>query len=185
MRGSDRFDHLPACPLQTHLCQAVTSKPLRRQIDALDAKIVELLNQARRRRDRQAQAGEQAPIYAPDREKGGAGKGPQAEQRAAAGSVPGGGLSRADERVVRAGEAAADRLPRPGGHFLARGGGAEVRQQRRVRAAGRHPRRCSRKSCAGTSTTAWCRWRTSIGGGDRRYARRVPAQLGAGSAPRC
>ena len=102
------------------------STPLRKQIDCArreDRRPAQRPG-GRRRGDRQAQAAEQrADLRAGPRE-GGAGKGPQAQPRPAAGPLPRGGLSRVDERVVRAGEAAAHRLPRPGGNVLARGGGA-------------------------------------------------------------
>ena len=52
------------------------------------------------------------PIYSPDREKMVLEKVRRLNQRAAAGSMPGGGVSRVDERVVRAGKAAADRFSR-------------------------------------------------------------------------
>src|SRR4051812_21997249 len=82
------------------------------------------------RANRTGEAAEQiADLRARSREDGDR-ESPQAESRAAAKSVPRSCLSRADERLLRAGEAAEDRVPRPGGKLHARGRGAEVRQQR-------------------------------------------------------
>jgi len=126
---------------------------LRKQIDTLDSQIVELLNQ---RAEIVVQIGRSRAPRRPDLRPGsgarGTRKGPHREPRSAARQHDRRNLPRADERVLRTGEAVTDRVPRPEGsysHLAAMGKfGSSVEYE-----AVADIRGSSRRSCGRTPTS--------------------------------